>query len=43
MTGFEVPWDGTSNDEPLPPDVYYYTIDLLYNNVRYKGAVTILR
>lgn len=43
MIGFEVLWDGTSRGEPLPPDVYYYTIDLRYNNIRYTGTVMLLR
>jgi len=41
--GFEVPWNGVFNGEVLPPDTYFYTIDLKYNKVRYKGTVTILR
>ncbi len=41
--GFEKPWDGTFHGSALPVDTYYYTIDLHYNRVRYKGVVTILR
>ena len=41
--GFERPWDGTFAGKELPVDTYYYTIDLNYNRVRYKGVVTILR
>ncbi|HEX6890671.1 MAG TPA: tandem-95 repeat protein [Chryseolinea sp.] len=41
--GFEKPWDGTYGGKELPVDTYYYTIDLKYNRVRYKGVVTILR
>ena len=41
--GFERPWDGTFHGKDLPVDTYYYTIDLKYNRVRYKGVVTILR
>ena len=41
--GFEKPWDGTYGGKELPVDTYYYTIDLNYNKVRYKGVVTILR
>ncbi|HMG91822.1 MAG TPA: tandem-95 repeat protein [Chryseolinea sp.] len=41
--GFEKPWDGTFGGKELPVDTYYYTIDLKYNKVRYKGVVTILR
>ncbi len=42
-TGFEDPWDGTYNGVLLPPDTYYYTIDLNYNRVKYRGVVTLLR
>ncbi|HEY9049703.1 MAG TPA: tandem-95 repeat protein [Ohtaekwangia sp.] len=41
--GFQKPWDGMLNGEVLPPDTYYYTIDLKYNKIMYKGIVTILR
>ena len=41
--GFANPWDGTFSGKELPVDTYYYTIDLHYNKVRYKGVVTILR
>jgi gliding motility-associated-like protein len=41
--GFEQPWTGVYNGDMLPPDTYFYTIDLNYNRVRYKGTVTILR
>lgn len=41
--GFSKPWDGTYDGRVLPVDTYYYTIDLKYNRVRYKGVVTILR
>jgi gliding motility-associated-like protein len=41
--GFGKPWDGTYGGKELPVDTYYYTIDLKYNRVRYKGVVTILR
>jgi predicted enzyme involved in methoxymalonyl-ACP biosynthesis len=40
--GFEQ-WDGVWNGETLPSDTYFYTIELNYNKVRYKGTVTILR
>ncbi|SKC65829.1 gliding motility-associated C-terminal domain-containing protein [Ohtaekwangia koreensis] len=44
-TGFDKEWDGRYNGEVLPPDTYYYTIDLnlTYINTNYKGIVTILR
>ncbi|AYB34051.1 tandem-95 repeat protein [Chryseolinea soli] len=41
--GFDTHWNGTYNGEVLPVDTYFYTIDLKYNKVRYKGTVTILR
>jgi gliding motility-associated-like protein len=43
--GFDKEWDGRYNGELLPPDTYYYTIDLnlTYINTNYKGIVTILR
>jgi len=41
--GFERQWDGVWNGEILPSDTYFYTIELNYNKVRYKGTVTILR
>ncbi|HEY9004566.1 MAG TPA: tandem-95 repeat protein [Ohtaekwangia sp.] len=44
-TGFEKDWDGRWNGEVLPPDTYYYTIDLnlTYLTNSYKGIVTIMR
>ncbi|MBT1686404.1 tandem-95 repeat protein [Dawidia soli] len=41
--GFSSSWDGTVKGEALPPDSYFYTIDLQYGNKRYKGIVTILK
>jgi gliding motility-associated-like protein len=43
--GFDKEWDGRYNGELLPPDTYYYTIDLnlTYIDTNYKGIVTILR
>jgi gliding motility-associated-like protein len=41
--GFDRAWDGMYNGEVLPADTYYYTIDLKYNKIMYKGIVTILR
>jgi gliding motility-associated-like protein len=41
--GFENQWNGVWNGEVLPSDTYFYTIELNYNRVRYKGTVTILR
>lgn len=41
--GFDRPWDGTFRGQRLPVDSYFYTIDLKYNRIKYKGVVTILR
>jgi gliding motility-associated-like protein len=42
--GFNIPWNGNGPDGSiLPPDSYYYTIDLNYDKKKYKGVVTILR
>lgn len=41
--GLEKQWNGVWNGELLPSDTYFYTIELNYNKVRYKGTVTILR
>jgi large repetitive protein len=41
--GFETPWDGRYRGEELPPDTYFYTVDLRYGNVTYKGSLLILK
>ncbi len=42
--GFDNRWNGNGPDgSTLPPDSYYYTIDLKYDKKKYKGVVTILR
>ena len=42
--GFDRPWDGTLNGQPLPADSYFFSIDLnLRSKKTYKGVVTILR
>jgi gliding motility-associated-like protein len=43
--GFNEEWDGRFNGEILPPDTYYYTIDLNLSEKKskYNGIVTILR
>jgi gliding motility-associated-like protein len=43
-TGFNNKWNGIGPDgSTLPPDSYYYTIDLNYDKKKYQGVVTILR
>ncbi|MEJ7647379.1 MAG: tandem-95 repeat protein [Chryseolinea sp.] len=42
-TGLKSPWTGIYDGTLLPSDTYFYTIDLNYNRVQYKGTVTILR
>ena len=41
----EQEWDGHFRGDPLPPDVYFYTIeiDLSYRKLLMKGIVSILR
>lgn len=43
--GLEQEWDGHFKGNPLPTDVYFYTIemDLAYRRINYKGIVSILR
>lgn len=43
--GFEREWDGTFNGERLPPESYFFTLDLKLPFLKktYKGVVTILR
>ena len=43
--GFDQAWDGKFNGQALPPDTYFYTIDLNLTDTKtnYKGIVTILR
>jgi gliding motility-associated-like protein len=43
--GLDHAWDGRLNGDVLPPDVYFYTIevDLPHAKSNYKGVVTILR
>ena len=36
-------WNGVYDGSVLPTDTYFYTIDLKYNRVQYKGTVTLLR
>ncbi|MFB6305557.1 MAG: gliding motility-associated C-terminal domain-containing protein, partial [Flavobacteriales bacterium] len=44
--GYDEPWDGTYNNEPVPAGTYYYVIHLNDNTVDkqvYTGPITILR
>jgi len=41
--GYEEPWDGTFNGQPLPLSSYYYIIDLKEGSAPVTGAVTILK
>jgi len=41
--GYEEPWDGTYQGQPLPMSSYYYIIDLHEGSKPVTGAVTILK
>jgi len=41
--GYNKPWDGTYNNDPLPVGTYYYVIDLKFGLPKLKGWVAILR
>jgi gliding motility-associated-like protein len=41
--GYQTPWDGTFNGQPLPAGTYYYIIDLGNGDKPFKGDVTIIR
>ena len=42
--GVYQPWDGSSQGQPLPSDVYYYIIDLFNDQSnQYTGSITIIR
>jgi gliding motility-associated-like protein len=43
-TGYEVPWDGNYNGEPLPMGTYFYRIELNDSeNKVYTGPISIIR
>lgn len=43
-TGYEVPWDGNYNGEPLPMGTYFYRIELNDSeNQVYTGPISIIR
>lgn len=42
--GYEAPWDGTHNGEPLPMGTYFYKIELNDpDNTVYNGPISIIR
>ncbi len=41
--GYNEPWDGTYNGQPLPSDTYYFVIDLGNGKPPINGPVTIVR
>jgi gliding motility-associated-like protein len=41
--GYGIAWDGTFNGRALPPDTYYYIIDLKHGQGVRSGSVTIIR
>jgi gliding motility-associated-like protein len=42
-TGFDHEWDGRLNGDVLPPEIYFYTIEVPDAKTRYRGVVSILR
>lgn len=42
-TGYNQPWDGTRNGQPVPAGVYYYIIDKGDKSDLFKGSITILK
>ncbi|MGZ3866659.1 MAG: gliding motility-associated C-terminal domain-containing protein [Bacteroidia bacterium] len=41
--GYETPWDGTYNGDPVPAGAYYYVIDLKNGTNKFNGTVTIIK
>jgi gliding motility-associated-like protein len=41
--GYNKPWDGTRNGNPVPVGVYYYIIDPKNGAPKVTGSVTVLR
>jgi gliding motility-associated-like protein len=43
-TGYDTPWDGTVNGEPLPGGAYFFVIDLKVNELNpLTGSITIIK
>jgi gliding motility-associated-like protein len=42
-TGYNRPWDGTRNGNPVPTGVYYYLIDTKNGSDVFKGSVMVIR
>jgi gliding motility-associated-like protein len=42
-TGYNKPWDGTSNGQPVPVGVYYYIVDPKNGLKPLTGSVTVVR
>ena len=42
-TGYQTPWDGKYNGEPVPAGAYYYIINLDNSSNKYTGTVTIVK
>jgi gliding motility-associated-like protein len=41
--GYNVPWDGRYNGNPVPSGVYYYVIDLKNGFGKLTGSITVIR
>jgi gliding motility-associated-like protein len=41
--GYNTPWNGLLNGQPLPPGTYYYVLDLKNNTPKMSGWVLIVR
>ena len=41
--GYPNPWNGTFNADPVPPGVYFYTIDLGQGLTPKSGSITVIR
>ncbi|KAA8479949.1 gliding motility-associated-like protein [Arcticibacter tournemirensis] len=41
--GYDSPWDGTHNGNPVPTGVYYYVIDIPVYNKTLSGYITVIK